>query len=189
MAGHPAAQPDSPEQVGSALSEVLERNIRTIIALRLKNARNRPWYDRAADAVTGFAGRVGFLVGNLAFFLGWFVINSGRVGITPFDPYPHSVLTTIVSLEAIMLSLFLLISQRRAGAEAELRADLALQMNLLTEHELTRVLQMLDAIQDRMDIDNNDDMELVKLEMGTKPEDVLAEIDRVRQRALKLYGR
>ena len=85
----------------------------------------------------------------------------------------------IVSLEAIFLSTFVLISQNRLSEETERRADLNLQIGLLTEHELTRVLQMLDAIQDKMGIVDHQNSELADLEMETRPEDVLAEIHRL----------
>jgi uncharacterized membrane protein len=77
-----------------------------------------------------------------------------------------------------------LISQNRLSEETEHRADLDLHIGLLTEHELTRVLQMLDAIQDKLGIENDEDSELADLEMETRPEDVLAEIARLHQRAL-----
>jgi uncharacterized membrane protein len=89
----------------------------------------------------------------------------------------------VVSLEAIFLATFVLISQNRLSAEAEHRADLDLHIGLLTEHELTRVLQMLDVMQDKLGIPNNTDSELADLEMETRPEDVLAEIARLQQRA------
>ena len=88
----------------------------------------------------------------------------------------------IVSLEAIFLSTFVLISQNRLSQEAEHRADLDMHIGLLAEHELTRVLQMLDAIQDKLGIEDNEDSELADLEMETMPEDVLAEIDRLQQK-------
>ena len=78
----------------------------------------------------------------------------------------------------------MLISQNRLSEEAEHRADLDLHIGLLTEHELTRVLQMLDAIQHKMGIEPDKDSDLTDLEMETKPEDVLAEIERLQQRAL-----
>jgi uncharacterized membrane protein len=84
-----------------------------------------------------------------------------------------------VSLEAIFLSTFVLISQNRQGEETERRADLDLHIGLLTEHELTRVLQMLEAIKDKMGIVDHANSELADLEMETKPEDVLAEIHRL----------
>ena len=96
-----------------------------------------------------------------------------------FDPFPYGLLTMIVSLEAIFLSTFVLISQNRLSAESDRRADLDLQIGLLTEHELTRVLQMLDAIQDKLGVADHKNSELADLEMETRPEDVLAEIHRI----------
>jgi uncharacterized membrane protein len=94
-------------------------------------------------------------------------------------------LAEVLSLEAIFLSTFVLISQNQLSEESEYRANLNLQIALLTEHEVTRVLQMLDAIQDKMGIENDEDSELADLEMETKPEDVLVEIERLQQLALK----
>jgi uncharacterized membrane protein len=79
----------------------------------------------------------------------------------------------VVSLEAIFLSTFVLISQNRLSRETEHRSDLVMHIGLLTEHELTRVLQMLDSIQDKMGIENDLDGDLADLKMETKPEDVL----------------
>jgi uncharacterized membrane protein len=167
-----------------ALSTVIERNIRTIIQLRLQAARARSVQDRIADAITAFSGRMVFVYVHVVWFGVWILLNTGRVGVRPFDPFPYGLLTMVVSLEAIFLATFVLISQNRMNEEAEHRADLALHIGLLTEHELTRVLQMLDAIQDTMGITNHEDSELADLEMETKPEDVLAEIERLQQRAL-----
>ena len=91
----------------------------------------------------------------------------------------------IVSLEAIFLATFVLISQNRFSAEADRRADLNLQMGLLSEYELTRALLMLDAIQKKLEIGNKPDQELHDLEQNVHPEDVLAEIERVHQRINK----
>ena len=90
----------------------------------------------------------------------------------------------VVSLEAIFLSTFVLISQNRLSEQAEHRADLDLHIGLLSEHEMTRALQMLDNIQDKLGIASEKDGELADLEMETKPEDVLAEIERLQLRAL-----
>jgi uncharacterized membrane protein len=166
-----------------ALSNVIERNIRTIIDLRLQAARARGLQDRLADSITAFSGRMGFVYAHILWFGLWFVLNTGRFGVPPFDPFPYGLLTMVVSLEAIFLATFVLISQNRLSAEAEHRADLDLHIGLLTEHELTRVLQMLDIMQDKMGIENHVDSELADLEMETRPEDVLAEIERLQQRA------
>jgi uncharacterized membrane protein len=162
-----------------ALSKVIERNIRTIIHLRTKAARERGLQSRIADAITSFSGRMIFAYVHIVWFVLWIFLNTGRLGMRVFDPFPYGLLTMIVSLEAIFLSTFVLISQNRLSEEAERRADLDLHIGLLTEHELTRVLQMLDAIQDKLDIVDHENSELADLEMETRPEDVLAEIHRL----------
>jgi len=167
-----------------ALSQVIEKNIRTIIGLRLKAAKGRSLQDRIADGMTTFSGQMVFVYVHLVWFCLWILLNTGGVGVAPFDPFPYGLLTMIVSLEAIFLSTFVLISQNRQSEESEHRADLHLHIGLLTEHELTRVLQMLDDIQDKLGIENDDDRELIDLEMETWPEDVLAEIARLQQRML-----
>jgi uncharacterized membrane protein len=179
---NPAERADHADD-NPALSNVIERNIRTLIDLRLQAARARGLQDQLADTITTFSGRMAFVYVHIVWFGLWFLLNTGRFGVPPFDPFPYGLLTMVVSLEAIFLATFVLISQNRLSAEAEHRADLALHMGLLTEHELTRVLQMLDAIQDKMGIENYADSELADLEMETRPEDVLAEIARLQRRA------
>jgi uncharacterized membrane protein len=168
-----------------ALSNVIEKNIRTMIGLRLKNARERSLQDRIADGITDFAGHLRFVYFHIVWFGVWILINTGQLGIKPFDPFPYGLLTMIVSLEAIFLSTFVMISQNRMSEDAERRANLHLHIGLLTEHETTRVLQMLDAIQEKLGIENHEHSELADLEMETKPEDVLAEIERLQKRAAR----
>lgn len=164
------------------LCDVIERNIHNLARLRVESLHQRTLQERVADLITTFSGRMPFVYLHIIWFGLWIGINSGQLGIAPFDPFPYGFLTMIVSLEAIFLATFVLISQNRLGAEAERRADLALHIGLVTEHEVTRVLQMLDAIQDKMGIENDQDSELAQLEMQTKPEDVLAAIRRMEER-------
>ncbi|MEH2237515.1 DUF1003 domain-containing protein [Nostoc sp.] len=173
------------EEHNPLLSKVIERNIRTIIRLRVKAANKRNLQDRIADAITSFSGHIVFVYVHIVWFGGWIIVNTGKLGVHPFDPFPYGLLTMVVSLEAIFLSTFVLISQNQLSEESEYRANLNLQIALLTEHEVTRVLQMLDAIQDKMGIENDEDSELADLEMETKPEDVLSEIERLQQMTLK----
>jgi len=173
------SQQNHDEKDNPALSKVIERNIRTIIHLRTKAARERSLQGRIADAITSFSGRMIFAYVHIVWFGVWILLNTGRFGVRAFDPFPYGLLTMVVSLEAIFLSTFVLISQNRLGEESERRADLDLHIGLLTEHELTRVLQMLDAVQDKLGIVDHENSELADLEMETKPEDVLAEIHRL----------
>ena len=169
--------PDNP-----ALSDVVERNIRTILRLRAQAALNRSFQERLADWITSFSGRLSFVYIHAVWFGAWLLLNTGWFGVRPFDPYPYGLLTMIVSLEAIFLSTFVLISQNRLSAESDRRADLDLHIGLLTEAELTRVLKMLSAIQDKLDIPCDDPDGLVDLKLSTNPEDVLAEIERLQKR-------
>jgi uncharacterized membrane protein len=181
----PKSEPIDDQADNPSLSKVLEQNIQTIAYLRLQASRARGIQERLADAITAFSGRMVFVYVHMVWFGLWILLNTGRFGIPTFDPFPYGLLTMIVSLEAIFLSTFVLISQNRFSEEAEGRANLNLQIGLLTEHEVTRVLQMLDAIQDKLGIDNHKDSELADLEVQTKPEDILAEIERLQQPVLK----
>lgn len=165
------------------LCDVIERNIRTIIELRHKAANERKLEDRVSDAITNVSGRMVFVYVHVVWFGLWIILNTGLLGFKAFDPFPYGLLTMIVSLEAIFLSTFVLISQKRMGELAERRADLHLHIGLLNEHETTRVLQMLDAIQAKLGIENDAASDLADLEMETKPEDVLAEIERLQRKS------
>jgi len=164
------------------LSDVIEKNIHTLTRARLENLQARTREEGLADAITDFSGRMQFFYYHVVWFSLWIIVNTGWVGIQPFDPFPFGLLTMIVSLEAIFLATFVLISQNRLSVEADRRADLALHIGLLTEHEITRLLQMLDAVQQKMGIEHGEDSELVQLEKITKPEDVLAAIRRMEER-------
>ena len=171
------------------LANIIEKNIQTIIDLREQAAERRTVQERLADVITEFSGRMSFVYFHVIWFGIWVAINTGIIGLTPFDPFPFGLLTMIVSLEAIFLATFVLISQNRLSVESDRRANLDLQIGLLTEHELTRALKMLDAIQDKLGIENNNDTDLFDLEQEVRPEDVLAEMDRAQQRLkAKLEG-
>lgn len=164
------------------LANIIEQNIHTIIKTRHVAANQRTIEERLADSITAFSGRMYFVYFHIIWFGIWIPINLGFFGMQPFDPFPFGLLTMIVSLEAIFLATFVLISQNRLSAEADRRADLDLQIGLLTEHELTRALNMLDAIQDKLGIENDSDQELLDLEKNINPEDVLQEMDRIQRR-------
>jgi uncharacterized membrane protein len=172
-------EPITPTQ----LAGIIEQNIRTIYDLRQRALEMRTPQERIADGITNFSGRMSFLYLHAIWFAIWVAVNLGLFGLKAFDPFPFGLLTMIVSLEAIFLATFVLISQNRTSAEADHRADLALQINLLTEHEITRVLKMLDAIQDKLGIENDSDTELQQLEQNVGPQDVLQEMDRAQHQA------
>ena len=119
---------------------------------------------------------------HVLWFGAWILLNTGWLGMKAFDLSSNDFLTMIVSLEAIFLSTFVLISQNRLSEEADRRGDLDLHIGLLTEAELTKVLKMLHSVTDKLGIEHDDADELADLELPTNPEDVLAEIGRLKGR-------
>jgi uncharacterized membrane protein len=176
---------EKPERRNPALSRIVERNIRTILRLRLKAAREQTIEDRIAATVTSASGSIAFVGFHLAWFLAWILLNTGRFHVHPFDPFPYGLLGMVVSLEAVLLSTLVLITQKRLSNQVERRANLDLHIGLLTEHEITRALRMLHAIQEKLGIENHAADELADLEMDTKPEDVLDEIARLHRSSLR----
>jgi uncharacterized membrane protein len=128
----------------AGVSEPAARNIETIARLEREALHDRSRLDRFTDAVTAAAGSPLFIVGHAIWFGVWIALNvmSGR----PFDPYPFGLLMLAVSLEAIFLSAAVLMTQNRMQRQADKRAHLDLQVNLLAEQELTTILQMLHAL-------------------------------------------
>ncbi len=117
---------------------VVHRNVRALADLRAREEQRRKPSDRVADAVTAFAGSMWCVYVHALWFGGWLVWNSGKLPrVAPFDPFPFVMLAMIASVEAIFLSTFILISQNRMQRLADRRAELDLQISLLTEHELT----------------------------------------------------
>ena len=119
-------------------------------ALKAKHASERTLIQGTADRLMDFASSTPFLVLHALWFLVWIPWNTGLFGLRPFDPYPFGLLTMVVSLEAIFLTIFVLMSQKRESAIAELREELALQVNLRIEEEMTKSLQLLAGLYTRL---------------------------------------
>ena len=134
--------------------------------------------ERIAARISQFAGTTTFVYINALFFAVWIALNMGIFGLKPFDPFPFVMLTTVVSLEAIFLSLFVLLSQNRMQRVADEQNELDLQVNLLAEHELTRLIVAVNLIAEKMGIELPHEDEREELESDVKPADVLKEIER-----------
>jgi uncharacterized membrane protein len=161
-----------------AICAVVERNIAALAEFRRKAERSKGVQSRIADAITAFSGSVTFIYLHALWFVVWILVNLGGLGQwLVFDPFPFGLLTMIVSLEAIFLSTFVLLSQNRQAELADRRADLDLQINLLTEYEVTRVLTLVDAIADHLGLEPAADPEIDELKKDVAPEQVLKELD------------
>ena len=161
----------------SGMAPVVERNIKALTARRQAELARRTWTDKGADLVTGFAGSLLFVWIHLILFGGWIAWNQGWLGLQPFDP-SLVILAMVASVEAIFLSTFVLISQNRMAKLADKRADLDLQVSLLAEHEITRLITLVTAIAKKLDIPTADDPELSELATDVHPEAVLDTMER-----------
>jgi uncharacterized membrane protein len=163
---------------GAEHAGIVERNIRELYEHREDHRRSLTSYERAANRIAMYCGSAQFVIVNAAFFVLWIVLNVGWLGIKPFDPYPFGLLTTMVSLEAIFLSLFVLLSQNRMQKLSDRQSELDLQVNLLTEHELTDVLRTVDAIAAKLRVKLPDDPDKQEMSSTTDANQMLAEIER-----------
>ena len=159
------------------LADVVERNIQTIVEFRREIERRKTFQDRVADRITAFSGSMLFVWFHVGWFALWMAVNLSFTPLPAFDPFPFGLLTMVVSLEAIFLSTFVLLSQNRMGVVAYQRADLDLQINLLAEHEITRILKLVDAMARRLGIEEAADSEEAQLEQDVSPEILLREIE------------
>ena len=173
--------------------ELTDRNIRTVARLDAVSAAERTMTDRVVEKITAFCGSMTFVWAHLIWFGGWLVMN--LIPHVPrefrFDPYPFQLLTLVVSLEAILLSTFILISQNRQAKIADRRNHLDLQINLLAEQESTKTLYLLSAIAAKLGVVSDDDPEIAVLEEATRPDYLVEQIERViehKERKEKHHG-
>lgn len=162
------------------LSGTLRDNIAALADREREERTRAPLSDRLAGRITGFTGSMTFVWIHAALFGGWIAANLGWIpGVTPFDP-TFVALAMIASVEAIFLSTFVLISQNRMAELADRRADLDLHISLLTEHELTRMAELLDPIAQRLEV-SVDRHEFSEIEKDVEAVDVLQAIDEHRK--------
>jgi uncharacterized membrane protein len=107
--------------------------------------------ERAADAITDFAGSMTFVYLHTLWFALWVIVNAGLLvaiglGIVPFDPFPFGLLTLVVSLEAIFLSTFVMIAQNRLSAQADARAQADYEVNVRAEAEVAKLVHLVEAL-------------------------------------------
>lgn len=159
------------------MSRVVARNIAALTARQQQEDERRKWQDRLADAVTAFTGSMTFVFLHLLLFGLWLAWNLGWLGLKPFDP-SFVVLAMVASVEAIFLSTFVLISQNRSAAQADKRANLDLQISLLSEHEVTRLIVLVTAIAEKMGVEGAADPEISELARDVLPEKVLDALEK-----------
>ncbi|HEX8400376.1 MAG TPA: DUF1003 domain-containing protein [Allosphingosinicella sp.] len=166
----------------SSLNTALERNILAMQERRRAEVASAGLQTRIADAITRFTGSMAFVYLHLAIFGFWIVANLGWVPGVPRWDESFVVLAMIASVEAIFLSTFVLISQNRMQAAADKRADLDLQINLLSEHEVTKLVAMVSEISRHLGLDHVAGADVDELKRNVAPEAVLDAIETTERR-------
>ena len=157
----------------AGMAGVVERNIRALLERRRSEEKSKGLEDRIADGITRFSGSMMFVYIHLVIYGLWIIINLGWIPfIRKFDP-TFVILAMEASVEAIFLSTFVLITQNRMAALADKRADLDLQVSLLAEHEITRLIQLVTAMSKKMGVEAARNPELDELARDVAPERVL----------------
>jgi uncharacterized membrane protein len=154
------------------------KNVEEIMRLEEEAIRSRSRAENLADRVTTVAGSTPCVMLHVFWFGTWVILNVGLIpGVTPFDPFPFNFLTLVVSLEAIFLTLLVLMSQNRMTKEADKRAHLDLQVNMLAEQEATMILRVVQRIGKHIGLEEETDDDMQRLEDKTDVHELARELD------------
>ena len=166
-----------------SMSGLIDRNVEALVKRRQQEKARTGLEEKVADAITAFAGSMKFVYLHLAVYGLWIVVNLGWLPLLPkFDP-TFVVLAMVASVEAIFISTFVMISQNRMARMADQRADLDLQISLLAEHEITRLVTLVTEMAKRLDVPSARDPELREIAKDVAPERVL---DRMQETERKI---
>ena len=154
--------------------------LRGVLLARPLAQQQRSVSDRLSDAIANFVGSIPFVVLHLCWFGIWVLLNTTKLfSAFRFDPYPFALLCMLVSLEGVLLSTFVLIKQNRMSMRADERSHLDLQINLLSEKELTKILQLQKLICSKLDIKEAElDFEVKELSNVTAVDNIAHELNR-----------
>jgi len=162
-------------------NQIIRKNIEAISEMQRKDVAARKPQERFSDLITHFSGSMVFVLIHIVWFGLWILLNVNLINVpyvSEFDPFPFGLLTMIVSLEAIFLSTFVLISQNRMAALSEKRAELDLQVNMLAEQKAAKTLELLEHVAQQLDsvydrFSYKTDPEIQALKVSPEPHEVL----------------
>jgi uncharacterized membrane protein len=153
----------------SGVPDVQERRARVaehsmaVRAIKAQHAASATLFEHLSDQIAKSAGSTPFLLFHVVWFGAWIAWNTGLMPFRPFDPFPLGLLTLVVSLEAIFLSIFILIAQNRESGIGELREETTLAVNLRMEAEVTKSLQLIAGLYTRLGYQIGQDKELQEM--------------------------
>jgi uncharacterized membrane protein len=160
------------------VEEVTRRNVDRVLALEAADQEKATTADRVANAITRFSGSIKFALINVLLVGSWVILNLGLSKAQQIDPFPFQLLTLVLSVEAILLGIFILMSQNQAARASEKRIQMDLQLTMLSEQENTKMLLMLEQIGHAVGAETIEDADVGVLAQPTQPEAVAEQIDR-----------
>jgi uncharacterized membrane protein len=174
---------DAPEKRRQApKNRLVKESVEQFAHLTARERHAMGFGDRMAGRISAMAGSLPFALMNGVFFAVWLLINSELGGMPAFDPYPFGALTVIVSLEAIFLAIFVLMSQNRQSTASDHRASVDMHMNAITEREITKVLELLQEISEQLGAHTKQDTELQHMMQRTDVKELTEAIEDVEDR-------
>lgn len=160
----------------ASVEELTQQNVEAVTRLEQTAREQRTPSDRVAEAIANFCGSMTFVWVHVVWFGVWIAMNM-LPGIRHIDPFPFTFLTLVVSLEAIFLSTFILISQNHETRISERRSHLDLQLNMLSEQENTTMITILRSIAEKVGAEISEDGKIEALSEETEPEKLVAQIE------------
>lgn len=150
-----------------------------IQSIKARLDEQRTFSEKLADNLVHWFGGINFVIINTLIFMGWIILNIHIIpGIPAFDPFPFILLTMIVSLEAIFLSIFVLMNQNRESRISELREEIDIQINMIAEQEVTKIIHLLSYLLKHSNISYEKDPELKRMMRPLDTEEIRRELER-----------
>jgi uncharacterized membrane protein len=168
----------SERRIAKGPPSLVAENIDAIVQAEEDALTRRPLGEAILEGIGSSVGTPRFVIAHAVIVAGWVLINTGLIPfVHPFDPYPYNLLSTVVSVEAVLLVAFVLAQQNRMSRTAEQRAHLDLQVNLLAEREASKTIQLLQLLCEKHGIrDGVRDPETAELSQTTQVEHFVDEL-------------
>jgi uncharacterized membrane protein len=168
----------------SLLAGLVEKNITALVNRQIKEEKEKPFEEKIAERIGRFTGNLAFVYTHAVIFGMWIIWNMGWLGLKPFDP-DFSVLQLVTQVEAIFLTTFILMSQNSLDAQADKRADLDLQVSLISEHEITRLIAMVKDIAQKLGVEEATNPEIEELSKDVVPEKLMDTLENEKEKNIK----